>query len=60
MDISNKYLKGEEIVEVFHEKGLQKPNLREFKIEKVINRKGNKFYVNPIQDEPFRDYSRMG
>ena len=52
-------MKGEEIVGIFHEKELQKPNQRESRIEKVINGKGDKFYVNPIQDEHFRDYSRM-
>ena len=41
--ISN--LKGEEIVGTFYEKELQKTNQKEFRIEKVINRKGNKLYV---------------
>ena len=39
------YLNGEEIVESFYEKELQKTNQKEFRIEKVIKRKGNKLYV---------------
>ena len=38
-------LNGEEIVESFYEKELQKINQREFRIEKGIKRKGNKLYV---------------
>ena len=38
-------LNGEEIVETFYEKELQKTNQKEFKIEKVIKRKGDKLYV---------------
>ena len=38
-------LNGEEIVGTFYEKELQKANQKEFRIEKVINRKGNKLYV---------------
>ena len=38
-------LKGEEIVGTFHEKELQKTSQKEFTIEKVIKRKGNKLYV---------------
>ena len=38
-------LKDEEIVGTFSEKELQKTNQKEFKIEKVIKRKGNKLYV---------------
>ena len=37
-------LNGEKIVEPFYEKGLQKANQKEFRIEKVINRKGDKLY----------------
>ena len=33
---------GDKIVGTFHEKELQKTNKKEFRIEKVINRKGNK------------------
>ena len=35
-------LNGEEIVGNFYEKELQKTNQEEFRIEKVIKRKGNK------------------
>ena len=35
-------LNGEEIIGTFDEKELQKPNQEEFRIEKVIKRKGNK------------------
>ena len=38
-------LNGEEIVGSFYEKELQKTNKKEFRIEKVIKRKGNKLYV---------------
>ena len=38
-------LNGEEIVESFCEKELQKTNQKEFRIEKVIERKGNKLYA---------------
>ena len=38
-------LNGEEIVGTFYEKELQKTNQKEFRIEKVIKRKGNKLYV---------------
>ena len=38
-------LNSEEIVGSFYEKELQKTNQKEFRIEKVIKRKGNKFYV---------------
>ena len=38
-------LNGEEIVGSFYEKELQKANQKEFRIEKVIKRKGNKLYV---------------
>ena len=36
------YLKGEEIFETFYVKELQKTNEKEFKVEKVIKRKGDK------------------
>ena len=35
-------LKGEEIIGSFYEKELQKTNQNEFRIEKVIKRKGEK------------------
>ena len=38
-------LNGEEIVGNFYEKELQKTNKKEFRIEKVMKRKGNKLYV---------------
>ena len=38
-------LNGEEIVGSFYEKELQKTNQKEFGIEKVVKRKGNKLYV---------------
>ena len=36
---------GEEIVETFYAKEFQKATQKEFRIEKVINRKGDKLYV---------------
>ena len=38
-------LKCEEIIGTFYEKELQKTNQKEFRIEKVIKRKGDKIYV---------------
>ena len=38
-------LNGEEIVRRFYEKELQKTNQKEFRIEQVVKRKGNKLYV---------------
>ena len=38
-------LNGEEIVGSFYEKELQKTNQKEFRLEKVIKRKGNTLYV---------------
>ena len=38
-------LNGEKIVESIYEKELQKTNQKEFRIEKVIKRKGNKLHV---------------
>ena len=38
-------LNGEEIIGTFYEKELQKTNQEEFRIEKVIKRKGDKIYV---------------
>ena len=40
-----KDLNGEEITGTFYEKELQKTNQEEFRIEKVIKRKGDKIYV---------------
>ena len=38
-------LNGEEVTGTFYENELQKTNQKEFKIEKVIKRKGDKLYV---------------
>ena len=38
-------LNGDEIIGAFYEKELQKTNQQEFRIEKVIKRKGGKLYV---------------
>ena len=38
-------LNGEEITGTFYEKELQKTNQEEFRIEKVMKRKGDKIYV---------------
>ena len=38
-------LNGEEIMGTFYEKELQKTNRKEFRIEKVIKRKGDKLYI---------------
>ena len=38
-------LNGEEIIGTFYETELQKTSQKEFRIEKVIKRKGNKLYV---------------
>ena len=38
-------LNGEEIIGTFYEKELQKTNQKEFRIEKVIKRKGYRLYV---------------
>ena len=38
-------LNGEEIIGTFYEMELQKTNQKEFRIEKVIKRKGDKLYV---------------
>ena len=38
-------LNGEEIVGTFYEKELQERNKKEFRIEKIINRKSDKLYV---------------
>ena len=38
-------INGEEIIGAFYEKELQKSNQQEFRIEKVIKRKGDKLYV---------------
>ena len=45
MDLSISDLNGEEITGSFYEQELQKNNQEEFKIEKLIKRKGDKLYV---------------
>ena len=39
------HLNAEEVVGTFYEKELRKTSRKEFRIEKVIERKGNKLYV---------------
>ena len=38
-------LNGEKVIGTFYEKELQKTNQQEFRIEKVLRRKGDKLYV---------------
>ena len=38
-------LNGEEIIGIFYEKELQKTNQKEFRLEKIIKKKGHKLYV---------------
>ena len=38
-------LNGEKVVGTFYEKELQKANQKEFRVEKVLKRKGDKLYV---------------
>ena len=45
MDIFINYLNGDEIIETFYEKELQKTNQQEFRTEEVIKKKSNKLYV---------------
>ena len=40
-----KDLNGEEILGIFYEKELQKTNQREFRMEKLLRKKGDKLYV---------------
>ena len=47
-------LNGEEIIGTFYEKELQKTNQKEFRIEKVIKRKGDKLYVKWKRYDSFR------
>ena len=39
------FIKGKEILGTFCKKKLQKTNQKEFRVEKVIKKKGNKLYV---------------
>ena len=50
-------LNGEELIGTFYEKELQKTNQKEFKIEKAINKKGNKLNVKwKGYDNPFNSW----
>ena len=50
-------LNGEEIIGTFYEKELQKTNQQEFRIEKVIKRKDDRFYVKwNGYDSPFNSW----
>ena len=46
-------LNGEEIIGTFYKNEFQKTNQKEFRIEKVIKRKGDKLYVN------WKDYDSL-
>ena len=43
--MKNSDLNGEEVIGSFYEKELRKASQKEFRIEKVTKRKGNKLYV---------------
>ena len=45
MGINGTVFNGEKIIGTFYEKELQKTNQKEFGIEKVIKKKGDKLYV---------------
>ena len=50
-------LNGEEIIGTFYENGLQGTKLNEFRIEKVIKRKGDKLYVKwKVHDNYFNSW----
>ena len=54
-------LNGEEIIGTFYEKELQKTNQEEFRIEKVIRRKGDKLYVKwKAYDNSFNSWIDKG
>ena len=54
-------LNGEEIIGTFYEKELQKTNQEEFRIEKVIRRKGDKLYVKwKDYDNSFNSWINKG
>ena len=46
-------LSGENIIGIFFEKDLKKTKQKEFRIEKVIKKKGNKIYVT------WKDYDNL-
>ena len=53
-------LKGEEIVGTFYENELQKTYQKEFRVEKVIKRKGDKLYVKwKGYDSSFKTVKRL-
>ena len=45
MDMLLVILKTKKLLESFHKKELQKTNQKEFRVEKIIRRKGEKLYV---------------
>ena len=50
-------LNGEEIAETFYKKNCEKTNQKEFRIEKVIKRKGDKLYITwKGYDSPFNSW----
>ena len=50
-------LNGEEIIGTFYEKELQKTNQKEFRIEKVIRKKGDKLFVKwKVYDSSFNSW----
>ena len=50
-------LNGEEIIGTFYEKELQKTNQKEFRIEKVLQKKGDKLYVKwKVYDKLFNSW----
>ena len=49
-------LNGEEIVGSFYEKEFQKTNQKEFRIEEVVKRKGNKLYVKWKRYDSFNSW----
>ena len=51
------YLNVERIIGTFYGKELQKTNQREFRIEKVIKKKGDKLYVKwKLYDDSFNSW----
>ena len=50
-------LNGEEIIGTFYEKELQETNKKEFRIEKVLKKKGDKSYVKwKVYNNSFNDW----
>ena len=45
MDICYYDINREETAGIFEEKGFQKANQKDFRVEKVVQKKGNKLYV---------------